>query len=81
MVKIHEISDPNSCLNRAASNEFLFVLLARDAAAPQTIRFWIDERIRLGKNMRDDAQIQAAEVIADVMERQYQFRKQALDNR
>lgn len=71
MVKIHEISDPNSCLNRAESHEIIFVLLARDAAAAATVRYWIDERIRLEKNKRGDEQIQIAEAIADTMDAQF----------
>lgn len=113
MVKIHEISDPNSCLNRvdvspstgepmkgkerrennaritrlwrgegdpalpclktlsAKSHEIIFVLLARDAAAAATVRYWIDERIRLEKNKRGDEQIQIAEALADTMDAQF----------
>lgn len=48
----------------------LFVLLARDVAAPDTIRYWVEERIRLGKNRRKDAQIQEALGCAKTMERE-----------
>ena len=69
MIKRDELSDPRSCLNRARDDEMTFMLLARDAAAPATIRFWIAERIRLGKNKSDDSQIVDAERCAATMER------------
>jgi len=68
VIKLQELSDPNSCLNRAKDDELLFVLLARDPAAPWAIRAWIDERVRLGKNAPDDAQIEEAEQCARRME-------------
>jgi hypothetical protein len=61
VLKRDELADPNSCLNRARDDEMVFVLLGRDDASPGTIRWWIKERIRLGKNTRDDAQIREAE--------------------
>jgi len=57
MIKRDELNDTESCFNKANDGERLFVLLARDAAAPVAIRAWIAERIRLGKNAPDDAQI------------------------
>jgi hypothetical protein len=57
MRKFDELVDPQSCLNRAKPDEWLFVLLGRDAAAPAAVLFWIEERIRLGKNGPDDPQI------------------------
>lgn len=68
MLKIDELRDSNSCLNRARDLEMLFVLLGRDAAAPATVRFWIEERIRLGKNSRGDEKIAEAENCARLME-------------
>lgn len=61
MRKRNELTDPASCLNKAKDNEWLFVLLGRDVAAPYAVRAWIEERIRSGKNTRDDAQIREAE--------------------
>lgn len=61
MTKEKEISDPNSCLNKAKDNEILFVLLGRDPAAPAAIRAWIRERLQLGKNVEKDDQIKSAE--------------------
>jgi hypothetical protein len=57
MRKRDELSDPRSCMSRAKDDEWTFVLLGRDAAAPAAVRAWIEERIRLGKNTRQDAQI------------------------
>ncbi len=57
MKRLKEIQDPKSCLNKAYDQEMVFVLLARDAAAPVAIQAWINERIRLGKNTADDNQI------------------------
>lgn len=68
MRKRDELSDPKSCLNKANDSERLFVLLERDAAAPETIRFWIQKRIELGKNTPGDEQLVEAEVLAAVME-------------
>jgi hypothetical protein len=61
MRKRQELTDPRSCLNKAADDEMLFVLRGHDVAAPAAVRAWIEERIRLGKNARDDAQIADAE--------------------
>lgn len=69
MIKSEELSDPNSYLNRAGENELLFVLLARDMAAPDTIRFWANRRIKLGKNKSTDGTILNALRIADEMDK------------
>jgi hypothetical protein len=61
MRKRDELTDPNSCLNKAQESEWLFVLLGRDIAAGAAVRAWIAERIRLGKNCPDDPQISEAE--------------------
>lgn len=69
MYRKKALSDPNSCFNRARPDERLFVLLGRDKAAPAAIRAWASERIRIGKNTAEDAQITEALAIADEMER------------
>lgn len=61
MIKRDELSDPRSCLNRAKEDEWVFILLERDPAATVAVRAWIEERIRIGKNKRDDQQIIEAE--------------------
>ena len=68
MRKIEEINNPNSCLNRAKYNELIFVLLGHDVASPDTIRFWANRRIELGRNREDDPQIVEALALADVIE-------------
>lgn len=68
MIKSRELTDPNSCMGRARYDEMTFVLLERDAAAPDTIRFWVSKRIRLGKNVLGDAQSTEALDCANKME-------------
>lgn len=68
MRKYLETSLANSCLNKATPNEMLFVLLARDPAAPVAIRAWIEERVRIGKNAPGDPQIREAKECILTME-------------
>lgn len=53
MRKRDELANPNSCLNRAADDEPVFVLRANDRVAPSTIRAWANgyafEKGGLGK--------------------------------
>jgi hypothetical protein len=70
VIKREELTNPTSCMSRAADQEMTFVLLARDAAAPETIRAWVRERIKLGKNGAFDDQILEAMHCADYMEQQ-----------
>lgn len=68
MIKNQELHDPNSCLSKALSEERIFVLLARDICAPEVIRKWVSERIRVGMNAADDMEIYDALACADAME-------------
>ncbi len=68
MTKLAELTESTSCLSIAKANELIFVLLARDAAAPAAIRAWCAERVRLGRNSPSDLQILDALKIADEME-------------
>lgn len=70
MRKHIELQSLGSCLNRAGHNEMMFVILSRDSAAPATIRFWIAERIRQGKNQATDPEIMEAETCAKKMEQE-----------
>lgn len=70
MRKCDELNNPASCMSRARQSEMTFVLLGRDQASPQTIRYWCAERIRLGKNKLEDAQIQEALRCAETMEQE-----------
>ena len=40
MKKIKELTDPNSCLSKAADDEPLFILRAQDELAPAVVRHW-----------------------------------------
>ena len=42
MLKRDELSNSNSCINRAADDEPVFVLRAHDPAAPEIVREWAD---------------------------------------
>lgn len=53
---------------KAFHDEPTFVLLARDICAPLAIKAWIEARIRLGKNTREDAQITEAQSLIAMME-------------
>jgi hypothetical protein len=68
VLKTEELSNPQSCLNKARANERLFVLLARDPAAPDVIGYWVRKRIALGKNKMSDPQIVEALECAKKME-------------
>ncbi len=68
MRKRDELTDPKSCMSRARDDEYTFVLLERDDATPDTIRFWINKRIELGKNKPGDAQLVEAEEAAKAIE-------------
>lgn len=57
MLKREELTDPKSCLNKAADDEMLFVILGRDPAACAAVRAWVNERIRIGKNKKGDPKI------------------------
>jgi hypothetical protein len=69
MLKRDELTDPTSCINKAADDELVFVLRAKDAAAPATIRAWIKERVERGMNVEGDAKLIEAERCAEAMER------------
>lgn len=56
------------CYENAAPDEPMFVLLARDISAPETVRRWATLRVLLGKNQPDDAQIVEAMECANAME-------------
>jgi hypothetical protein len=70
MKKCDELSDPNSCLNRAADDEIIFVLRAHDVAFSDTLRSWVNLRIVLKKNSYRDAQVVEALATADQVERE-----------
>lgn len=68
MRKRDEIQRENTCLSHAHPEEMVFVLLGRDAAAADTIRYWCGLRILLGKNTEADPQIVEARQCARTMD-------------
>lgn len=60
MIKKLELTESNSCLNKALDDEQVFVILGRDPAAYEAIRAWCMERVRLGLNKPDDQKINDA---------------------
>lgn len=78
MRKLDELSNPESCTAAALPNEMMFVLLARDRAAPAAVRHWARRRVELGLNQHDDQQIRLALATADAMERECSALREAL---
>ncbi|MBU6231389.1 hypothetical protein KGP36_01870 [Patescibacteria group bacterium] len=77
MIKTEELE--KGCMAKALPEEMTFVLLARDPAAPATIRFWMKERNRLGRNTEPlDEQLAEAEMCALYMDSQRPQIKEAL---
>jgi len=50
MLKKDEVSDPNSCLNKATDDMPIFVLKAADLIAVKALSAWIAEATRLQVN-------------------------------
>lgn len=67
LTKALELSDQASCLNKAAADEPVFVLRAKDVTAPKVISDWCTRRIAEGKNAHGDAQITDALAVAKAM--------------
>lgn len=70
MRKKLELTQVDSCLNKAADDELVFVLRTKDPCAPVAIRMWVEARILFGKNQRDDPKILEALECAAMMERE-----------
>lgn len=70
MIKSKELASPNSCLNKAADDEMMFVLRAKDPAAPAAILAWIAMRVILGLNKVDDPKLVEAADTGNEMARQ-----------
>lgn len=68
MLKKQEIDNLESCLNKAAIDEPLFVLRGKDICAAETVREWARARVRAGKNHPQDKQVLEALAIADAMD-------------
>jgi hypothetical protein len=52
VLKKDELSNPNSCLNRAASDEPIFVLRANDPVAPSIVRDWASRYLEAKMNVQ-----------------------------
>lgn len=50
--KAQNLADPNSCWNKAADDEPVFVLRAKDSAAPAVVRHWVDITRDLHENTK-----------------------------
>lgn len=73
MIKTKEISDPNSCLNKARDDEPLFVLRAHDPRASSIVRAWATDYRYVKGGARAMTSAQAAKfaeacAIADAMD-------------
>lgn len=68
MIKRHELSSSRSCLNKADSEEPLFVLRAKDPMAPMAIRHWVTMSLT---NHSNEKIVEAID-LAEQMEKWYQ---------
>jgi len=66
MQKKYEIANPNSCLNKAASDEPLFVLRAKDPLAAETVRAWA--RFAEEQGLHEPEKINEARMAANQMD-------------
>lgn len=64
-IKRDELTNPNSCLNKADPEEPIFVLRAQDLLAPIVIRLWAD---LARANKTDEEKVQEAKRLAFSME-------------
>lgn len=78
MRKVEELTDPISCLNRAAMDEPLFVLRANDANAPAIVQKWaadyLDRKQREG-HWNEDCQLKW-ETAVSIAAQMIEWRKQ-----
>ncbi len=65
MLKKDERDLPDSCFNKAADDEMIFVLKESDPSFRRTVQFWADHRVANGHNKRDDEKIASALRIVD----------------
>jgi hypothetical protein len=64
MRKTEVITNPESCLNKAADDEPLFVIRAKDACGAETVRFWE----RLADGVHEEEKREEAKKVADAMD-------------
>ena len=68
MLKREELEFPTSCLNKAADDEPIFVLRAKDPCAPAAILAWANNRITQGIDTAGSSKIAEAIQIGRQME-------------
>ncbi len=71
-LKKDELTNPNSCLNKAADDEMIFVLRAHDMLSPFLVRQWArmfymlnTVAVNIGRDTRPELRLQAAKSIKD----------------
>ena len=79
MIKSKEVSDPNSCLNKAVHDEPIFVLKSTDEVAPHIVRVWASDyflhKTTNGATMTEKQQAKYDEAMA--LARQMEYWKKA----
>ena len=64
MKKLDEMTDPKSCLSKAADDEPVFVLRAKDKLAPGVVRMWVE----LARGVHEPEKLEEATRLATLME-------------
>lgn len=54
MLKREELANPNSCINKAADDEPVFVLRGNDPVAASIVRQWVNEYVSRKQDMNTD---------------------------
>ena len=67
MKKMDELTDPSSCINRAANDEPVFVLRASDPLAAGVVDYWANQAE--GTNLHEVYKINTAHEVAQEMRR------------
>lgn len=65
MLKRDEIANPNSCLNKAADDEPIFVIRAQDLSSGNLVRKWADAAETYGASA---GKVAEARALADLMD-------------
>ena len=63
--KVDHLADPNSCMGRAAEDEPVFVLRAKDLCAAAVVRFWAN----MASEVHDPGKVADARAVADAMDK------------
>lgn len=68
MKKRDELTNPNSCFNKAKDDDYIFVLIQKDITMADTIRQWVRLRVEAGKNQYIDAKVDEALKLANLID-------------